>query len=41
LEYVENTMGIIEEGHLVLDRNEMKPKIKCCHSRSGCQAKEA
>jgi S-adenosylmethionine/arginine decarboxylase-like enzyme len=41
LEYVENTMGIIEEGHLLLDRNEMKPKIKCCHSRSGCQAKEA
>ena len=39
LEYLEGTMGIVEEGHLVLDRNQMKPKIMCCGNPSSCEAK--
>jgi S-adenosylmethionine/arginine decarboxylase-like enzyme len=37
LEYVDRTMGTVEEGHIVVDRNEMKPKLKCCAGRNSCQ----
>lgn len=28
IDYVDRTMGIVEEGHLVIDRNQTKPFVK-------------
>jgi S-adenosylmethionine/arginine decarboxylase-like enzyme len=42
IKYVDETMGIVEEGHLVIDRNELKPYVKCCAGqKTSCQAKVA
>jgi S-adenosylmethionine/arginine decarboxylase-like enzyme len=40
--FVDKTMGIIEEGHIVVDRNGLKPVVKTCLAGSAqCQVKEA
>ena len=42
LDFVDKTMGIIEEGHIVVDRNSLKPVVKTCLTGSAqCQVKEA
>jgi len=42
LEYVDTTMGIVEEGHLIVDRNTTKPYVKPLLTGSAqCQVKEA
>jgi S-adenosylmethionine/arginine decarboxylase-like enzyme len=39
--YVDKTMGIIDEGHIVVDRNGLKPVVKPCLTGSAqCQVKE-
>lgn len=42
IEYVDTTMGIVEEGHLIIDRNTTKPYVKPLLTGSAqCQVKEA
>jgi S-adenosylmethionine/arginine decarboxylase-like enzyme len=37
LDYVNETMDTEEEGHLVIDRNSIGPKVSCCSDHT-CQA---
>ena len=37
MDYVNDTMGVEEEGHIVIDRNKIGPKLVCCSDHK-CQA---
>ncbi len=40
VKYLDDTMGVVEEGHILIDRNALKPKLLCCAGHK-CQAKKA